>query len=217
MRTAAGVIGALVLLGPGAGVERFPIYEGGKFGFMDRTGTVVVSPRYNGAWQPTEGLAAVQVGRVWGFVDEAGRMMFSSPPREGVPSAGFVEVLDLFRGGGTGLASYKDKVAIVGLAGEGSSSLRPTPSGVRSSDARILTAAVSTLLAGTAPAPVDRRAGALLLARRAGGRCRSSRHACRRSSTHRQGRAARRRDRAPAPSSWARAAGTEASPSRSGR
>ena len=106
MKTAAGVLGALVLLGQGAGVARFEIYEGGKLGFMDRAGTVVVSPRYDGAWRPTEGLAAVTVDGHLGYVDKTGTVVIQSDAKRG---HGFHEGLACVSQGEYGPYGYIDK------------------------------------------------------------------------------------------------------------
>src|SRR5204863_7789187 len=47
----------------------------GRQGFIDRTGKVVIEPRYAEARVYSEGLAAVKVGDKWGFIDTAGRMV----------------------------------------------------------------------------------------------------------------------------------------------
>lgn len=52
---------------------RFLVTVDGKDGFMDRTGTVVIEPRYEKAYPFKEGLAAVQVRGRWGYIDTNGR------------------------------------------------------------------------------------------------------------------------------------------------
>jgi hypothetical protein len=57
----------------------FPIQLQGKWGFIDRTGKVVVSPRFKHAGDFRERRASVQVGDKFGFVDETGKVVI--PPQ----------------------------------------------------------------------------------------------------------------------------------------
>ncbi len=58
----------------------FPVYVNGKAGYIDRTGKVVLEPKYDGASYFSEGFARVSVGRdtiitagfSQGFIDETG-------------------------------------------------------------------------------------------------------------------------------------------------
>jgi hypothetical protein len=62
---------ALVRLGHGG-----PPY---KIGYIDRTGRFVGAPTLNGAAQPfSEGLAAVESGKKWGFIDPSAKMVIES-------------------------------------------------------------------------------------------------------------------------------------------
>ena len=57
-----------------------PIEEKTKVGFIDITGKVVITPQYDDCYYPfREGLAAVQVGRKWGYINRDNRMMI--PPQ----------------------------------------------------------------------------------------------------------------------------------------
>jgi hypothetical protein len=56
-------------------VELFPVVRDGKWGYMDKSGEVAIEPRYQHAWDFTEGLARVQVGKKRGFIDAAGNMV----------------------------------------------------------------------------------------------------------------------------------------------
>ncbi|MEM6328017.1 MAG: WG repeat-containing protein [Bacteroidota bacterium] len=51
-----------------AGQALFPMVEAGQWGYMDRTGQVVISPLYDFASDFSEGLAAVRVGNEWGYI-----------------------------------------------------------------------------------------------------------------------------------------------------
>lgn len=62
----------------GAG-SLFQIVRGDKWGFMDRTGRVVISPAYSDERDFFHGLAAVQVpAGKWGFIDESGELAISA-------------------------------------------------------------------------------------------------------------------------------------------
>ena len=64
------------LAAPPAG-HLFPIREGGKFGFIDRSGTVVVAPRYDAVGDESEGLIRVTVGAKSGYIDRSGRLVIA--------------------------------------------------------------------------------------------------------------------------------------------
>jgi len=49
--------------------------QGGKFGYMDRDGRVVIQPLFDSARRFLDGLAVVQVGKKWGCIDKAGKIV----------------------------------------------------------------------------------------------------------------------------------------------
>ena len=53
------------------------VRNGGKYGFIDKTGRLVISYMYDGAYSFHEGLAAVKKGGKWGYVDKTGRLVIS--------------------------------------------------------------------------------------------------------------------------------------------
>jgi len=53
----------------------FQIVRQGRWGYMDRTGKVVVAPKFANTGEFSEGLGAVQVGDKWGYVDGTGSMV----------------------------------------------------------------------------------------------------------------------------------------------
>lgn len=57
----------------------FPIQQQGKWGFIDRTGKVVISPQFQHAGNFREGRAGVKVRDKFGFIDETGKVVI--PPR----------------------------------------------------------------------------------------------------------------------------------------
>ncbi len=73
---------ALVSVAAAAGPERpaaagplFRVRSGGKWGFIDRAGRVVISPRFDAAEPFSEGLAAVRLGPTLGYADATGRIV----------------------------------------------------------------------------------------------------------------------------------------------
>ncbi|MEM1042562.1 MAG: WG repeat-containing protein [Bacteroidota bacterium] len=55
-----------------AGADRFPIAVGGRYGYIDRSGSVVVEPQFDEAHPFAEGLARVKVRSRYGYIDPDG-------------------------------------------------------------------------------------------------------------------------------------------------
>ena len=53
----------------------FPIEQNGRWGYINRTGQVVILPQFEEAAAFSEGLAAVEANGKWGFVDENGKLV----------------------------------------------------------------------------------------------------------------------------------------------
>lgn len=53
----------------------FPVEQNGRWGYIDRSGQVVIPTQLEAADDFSEGLAAVEMGGKWGFVDESGRLV----------------------------------------------------------------------------------------------------------------------------------------------
>ena len=51
------------------------IVKNGKYGYIDRTGKIVITSQFDGAWQFSGGLALVKVGDKWGYIDRSGKMV----------------------------------------------------------------------------------------------------------------------------------------------
>src|SRR5256885_16780741 len=49
----------------------------GKWGFIDRTGKVIVEPQYDRFLYAEDGMRAVEIGGKWGFTDEAGTILIA--------------------------------------------------------------------------------------------------------------------------------------------
>ncbi|MBK9765759.1 MAG: WG repeat-containing protein [Chloracidobacterium sp.] len=60
--------------------DYFPVRQNGKIGFIDKTGTMVISPRFDSASTEddvacSEGLAVVKLGSRWGYIDMVGEFV----------------------------------------------------------------------------------------------------------------------------------------------
>ena len=54
----------------------FPVREGGLYGYIDRTGKMIIKPQFVDARDFSEGLARVTIDVFhWGYVDTTGRMV----------------------------------------------------------------------------------------------------------------------------------------------
>lgn len=54
-----------------------PVVQGGKWGYINRAGEVVIAPQFNLANNFSEGLAAVLTRDGWGYIDATGRMVIA--------------------------------------------------------------------------------------------------------------------------------------------
>ncbi|MBA4389174.1 MAG: hypothetical protein C0404_14470 [Verrucomicrobia bacterium] len=74
-------------------VELFPVVQGGKWGYMDKTGKLAIKPQYECAWDFSDGLACVQVDLMRGYINEKGetvikpQYVFARPFSEGMAAA----------------------------------------------------------------------------------------------------------------------------------
>ncbi len=71
--------------------QRFGINQGGKHGFIDGSGQVVIEPRFEMIGSFAEGLSAVRFEGKWGFIDKSGA--FVVEPRFEKVTYGFTEGL----------------------------------------------------------------------------------------------------------------------------
>ena len=93
------IIGVALLASVSYGQERnleeprplFPVIQNGKWGYIDRTGKIVIPPLFDGTGGFSEGLANVKIGDKWGFIDKTGRYVIK-PQFDGA---------GIFRGAGT--------------------------------------------------------------------------------------------------------------------
>lgn len=91
----------------------FVIREGGtngKYGFIDKTGKVVIEPRYDYAEPFSDGLAKVKTNGQTEFIDATGKVAFVSPTnRVGSFGNGFARVYD---GGLNGVIDKTGKIVV---------------------------------------------------------------------------------------------------------
>lgn len=75
-----GVVLAVPALGAEGGDSKAPspVRKQVKYGFIDQTGKMVISPQFDFAKGFSEGKAVVKVGRKWGFIDRSGRLVWKS-------------------------------------------------------------------------------------------------------------------------------------------
>jgi hypothetical protein len=85
----------------------FPVKLRGKWGFINRSGSLTIPAKFTEARDFYEGLAAVKLGSKWGFIDEGG--IFSVYPK-------FEDVVD-FDGGFAG-AKVKGSWGFIDRTGE---------------------------------------------------------------------------------------------------
>src|SRR5580704_3248897 len=60
------------------GLSRWKI--GNKYGFIDRSGNLIIAPQFDLAFHFSEGLAAVRVGKNWCYVHKTGKMVIALRP-----------------------------------------------------------------------------------------------------------------------------------------
>lgn len=58
--------------GSNRSVPLFPVEICGKWGYMNSVGRVLIKPQFDEAWTFSEDLAAIRIGRLWGYVARDG-------------------------------------------------------------------------------------------------------------------------------------------------
>lgn len=73
------IVGALSSFGQNGQEEcgLFPIKKDGKWGYIDKTGKVVIEPQFDRAAGFSEGLAFVWIGNKGGWIDKTGNIIYS--------------------------------------------------------------------------------------------------------------------------------------------
>jgi len=70
----------------------FRIIQNGKYGYIDKTGKIIISPQFDMAYSFEEGLGLVKKGAMWGYIDNKGTMIIepqfsdASPFSQGLAS-----------------------------------------------------------------------------------------------------------------------------------
>ena len=54
-------------------VSLFPVVQNGKWGFIDKTGKIIINPQFDEVDFFSEGLCAVKIGNKWGYIDKKGK------------------------------------------------------------------------------------------------------------------------------------------------
>jgi len=57
-------------------VVLFPVRVGGKNGYIDKTGKILIKPQFDYAWPFFEGLAVVKIGDRLGYIDKTGEFIW---------------------------------------------------------------------------------------------------------------------------------------------
>ncbi len=56
----------------------FPIFQDGKYGYIDKTGKIVINPQFTDSSSFSEGLAKVRIGKKYGYIDRTGKLVINS-------------------------------------------------------------------------------------------------------------------------------------------
>src|SRR5215469_16493738 len=59
------------------GSSLFPIRQGGKYGYISKSGKIAINPQFDNEGKFSEGPAPVKVGRGWGYIDPQGRLVIN--------------------------------------------------------------------------------------------------------------------------------------------
>ena len=58
-------------------MNEYGLIAGGKFGFIDTSGNMVISPQYDNVEPFCNGLAKVCIGDKWGYIDKSGTYIWN--------------------------------------------------------------------------------------------------------------------------------------------
>jgi len=58
-------------------IKLFPVEKEGKFGYIDKTGNVIIESQFDSAWDFSEGLARVSIEGKYGYIDDTGEYVIS--------------------------------------------------------------------------------------------------------------------------------------------
>src|SRR5712664_4260315 len=57
------------------GSSIYPVKLGGKYGYIDHAGKLVINPQFEQAGHFSDGTAPVKVGQKWGYIDRHGKLV----------------------------------------------------------------------------------------------------------------------------------------------
>ena len=96
--------------------ERSYTHISGKWGFVDKTGKIIIEPKFENADEFSEGLANVTIGKKYGYIDKSGKIVIAPQFEYSSNSyrcANFIEELACFeRDGKIGFINKTGKVVI---------------------------------------------------------------------------------------------------------
>jgi len=65
--------------------DLWPVYKDKKWGYIDKTGRIIIPFKFDSADEFSEGLAAVSIKEKSGYIDETGKFVISPPSLSGFP------------------------------------------------------------------------------------------------------------------------------------
>ncbi len=60
-------------------VPLFPIIKDGRWGYINRSGTISIPPQFDAAWKFSEGLAKVKIGDRFAYINPEGKIVLRAP------------------------------------------------------------------------------------------------------------------------------------------
>ncbi len=79
-----------------------------KFTFIDKTGRIIIEPKFDGASYFPEGLAPVRVGKLWGFIDSSGTTVIKPQFELAYPFSDGLSLIQV-----AGLYGYIDRMGVI--------------------------------------------------------------------------------------------------------
>ncbi len=65
---------AALLLGSCGSGSLHPVLVNGRYGYIDHSGKLAITPQFDAAGEFAEGLAPVQTNGKWGYIDRSGKL-----------------------------------------------------------------------------------------------------------------------------------------------
>src|SRR6218665_3634875 len=54
-----------------------PVKIGDQWGYINKTGKIVINPQFDDSWGFNEGLAVIKLGGKWGYIDKTGKIVIT--------------------------------------------------------------------------------------------------------------------------------------------